>query len=579
VSAAETDQPGGRLIAGRYRLQRVLGRGSMGTVWVAYDEVLQRRVAVKEMRLPPGMPETEAAALRERTLREARAIAVLSHPNVVTLHDVVQQDGEPVVVMELVPSRSLAELLRTHGPLSGAQAATVADAVAAALQAAHRSGITHRDVKPGNVLVGANEQVKLTDFGIARKLSEVTMTTTGIMLGTPAFIAPEVASGGAVSPAADLWGLGATLFAATEGHPPYDADGDPLATVTQVVHGEVPRPAGTGPLAEVVEALMVKDPRARLPLAEVRRRIYPLLPEPGTPLFAPLDLDEPTETTRPTTAEVPAVFRPQPRPAPDAPLAADPGPLPFAAQTPASRAVAAAAPTPPPQPARSRRGRLATALLGVVAAVLFLTAAAGGFTLARVAGGRPLLPPPAGARSDPPDVPTTLQPLRPRNATAAAANSPRGGDFTISVPQDWTMFAEQRANDPANPLPPSTLVHFVSPDGVMEVTVERFPVFYPSYSVRRYLELQRSWWQKTGTYVFGRADPPDAATNRGADRQTDVTYRTVETHGTDLARSHFQRLLPQQGGMWVLEVTVPTDQEEKGQGLFDGIAPTFAPTG
>jgi tRNA A-37 threonylcarbamoyl transferase component Bud32 len=579
VSAAETHQPTGRLIAGRYRLQRVLGRGSMGTVWAAYDEVLQRRVAVKEMRLPPGMPETEAAALRERTLREARAIAVLSHPNVVTLHDVVQQDGEPVVVMELVPSRSLAELLRTHGSLSGAQAATVADAVAAALQAAHRSGITHRDVKPGNVLVGASEQIKLTDFGIARNVSEVTMTTTGIMLGTPAFIAPEVASGGAVSPAADLWGLGATLFAAVEGRPPYDADGDPLATVTQVVHGEVPRPASTGPLAEVIEALMVKDPRARMSLAEVRRRIYPLLPEPGTSLFAPLDPEEPPETTRPATVELPAAFQPPPWPAPvapDAPLAADPGPLPFA--TGPVSAPTAPVPAPPP----GRRGRVATAVLAVIAAVLFLAASGGGFALARVAGGRPLLPPPAATRYNPPDVATPLQPLRARSVTAAPANAVQGGDFTISVPQDWTTFVEQRTNDPLDPLPRSTLVHFVSPDGVMEVTVEWFPAFYSvGYSIKRYLEAQRSWWQKAGhNYLLKRTDPSlDALTGRNADQQTDLTYRTVETQVTDLRRSHFARLLPQRAGMWAVEVTVPTDREEKGQSLFDEVAPTFAPTG
>ncbi|WP_264081623.1 serine/threonine-protein kinase [Gandjariella thermophila] len=582
---ADLDHPTGRLIAGRYRLQRVLGRGSMGTVWAAYDEVLHRRVAVKEMRLPPGMPETEAAALRERTLREARAIAVLSHPNVVTLHDVVQQDGEPVVVMELVPSRSLAELLRTHGALSAAQAAAVADAVAAALQAAHRSGITHRDVKPGNVLVGANEQIKLTDFGIARNVSEVTMTTTGIMLGTPAFIAPEVAAGGAVSPAADLWGLGATLFAAVEGHPPYDADGDPLATVTQVVHGEVPRPASTGPLAEVIEALMVKDPRARMPLVEVRRRIYPLLPEPGTSVFAPLDLEEPTELTRPATAELPAFPPPRPAPVdPDAPLAADPGPLPFAPSTPSGSweswaPSTSAAPPPPaaPVPRRVRRGPVATTLLVLTAAVLFAAAAGGGFALTRVAAGRSLLPPPAAVRYEAPDVATTVRPLQPRTAGTAPAYGVPGGEFTISVPQDWTMFVEQRANDPADPLPPRTLVHFVSPDGVMEVTVERFPVYYPNYSIRRYLDALRSWWARPGhSYVLTRVAPADAASGRGPDRQTDVTYRTVETQAsTDMARSHFVRFLPQRVGLWVIDVTVPNDQEEKGQTLFDQIAPTF----
>ena len=145
------------VVAGRYRLRSVLGSGSMGTVWSAYDEFLHRPVAVKEVLLPPGVPASQADELRERTLREARAIAVLSHPNVIILHDVARENGEPFVVMELLPSRSLAHLLRDHGPLSVEQAAAVGNAVAAALEAAHAAGITHRDVKPGNVLVAADE--------------------------------------------------------------------------------------------------------------------------------------------------------------------------------------------------------------------------------------------------------------------------------------------------------------------------------------------------------------------------------------------------------------------------------------
>ena len=201
------------MIAGRYRLRSVLGSGSMGTVWSAYDEFLHRQVAVKEMKVPPGIPASQADELRERTLREARAIAVLSHPNVIVLHDVAREHDQPFVVMELLPSRSLAHILRDHGPLTVEQAAAVGIAVASALECAHEAGITHRDVKPGNVLVASDGRIKLTDFGIARNVSEATMTRTGIMLGSPAYIAPEVASGGAVTPAADLWGLGATLYA------------------------------------------------------------------------------------------------------------------------------------------------------------------------------------------------------------------------------------------------------------------------------------------------------------------------------------------------------------------------------
>ncbi|HEY2725282.1 MAG TPA: serine/threonine-protein kinase, partial [Pseudonocardiaceae bacterium] len=241
----------------------------MGTVWSAHDEVLGRPVAIKEVLLPPGIPDAEADALRERSLREARAIAALSHPNVVTLYDVAREGGAPFVVMELVASHSLAELIR-DGALPPQRVVAIGAAVAAALQAAHAAGITHRDVKPGNVLVAHDGRIKLTDFGIARNPADQTMTATGLMLGSPSYIAPEVASGGQVSAAADLWGLGATLFAAVEGRPAYDA-GDPVATVSSVVLGEVPATSCTGPLAEVISGLMRKDPAARMPLSQVRR--------------------------------------------------------------------------------------------------------------------------------------------------------------------------------------------------------------------------------------------------------------------------------------------------------------------
>ncbi len=284
MTPSPADDTGPRRIVGRYRLEHELGRGAMGTVWSAYDEVLHRAVAVKEVRLSL-VPVGERAIVRERTLREARATAMLSHPNVVTLYDVVEVGAEPYVVMELLPSRSLASYIGERGTLEQPEAAEIGSAVASALTTAHRAGITHRDVKPGNVLIGENGQIKLTDFGIARNAAEQSMTQTGTVLGSPPYIAPEVAMGRAVGPAADLWGLGATLFACIEGRPPYDA-GDPVTTVTEVVHGEVPRPAGRGPVVDVIRGLMVKDPALRMPLAAVRRRLRPLLSDPEGPILA-----------------------------------------------------------------------------------------------------------------------------------------------------------------------------------------------------------------------------------------------------------------------------------------------------
>ena len=315
--------PGGevqRLIAGRYRVDGPLGSGAMGTVWSGFDDVLQRRVALKELKIPDGMPAGEELELRERMMREARALAGLSQPNVVTVFDVLDSGGEPLVVMELVPSRNLATAISELGRLDQAQTGVVGFGTAAALRAAHKAGITHRDVKPGNVLISDDGRIKLTDFGIARNESDAPMTSAGLVLGSPAYIAPEVAAGQPVTPAADLWGLGATLFAAVEGRPPYDVNGDPVQTITEVVDGPVPRPSEPGPVFEVITGLMVKEPGDRMPLDEVRARLRPLLADPDDPIF-PGSPDVPTVMARIPGERGPAASAgtPAPRPAAEAP--------------------------------------------------------------------------------------------------------------------------------------------------------------------------------------------------------------------------------------------------------------------
>lgn len=569
------DNDTARVVAGRYRLHAVLGSGSMGTVWSAYDEFLHRPVAVKEVRLPPGVPPAQAAELRERTLREARAIAGLSHPNVIVLHDVARENDEPFVVMELVPGRSLAGLLRTHGPLSVAQAAAVGDAVAAALEAAHTAGITHRDVKPGNVLVARDGRIKLNDFGIARNMSEATMTRTGMMLGSPAYIAPEVASGGAVTPGADLWGLGATLFSAVEGRPPYDADGDPLETVGRVVHGSVPRP-GPGPLAPMIQALMAKDPSARMPLREVRRRLYPLLARPRHTLFAPELFAESGSSAAPDRADTTTtqVIKPvAPRPAVSGPveespveLASDPGPLPFGE-------VNTSADTPAPASGGGRNALAGTALV-VVAVLLFLGAAVGGFALTRTVGAQPFAPPERSApvsSSTPP-----MSDLVTRQGDATNLRGTKGGAFSIAVPEDWTRFVTQR---PGGELPPSTLVQFVSVDGKQALNVQRFD---GPLSPLEYGETLRAQWPPSG-FV-----PGESQRLSGKDGLL-LSYRTVETPEAGstaddtvraLNRTTFAQVFTSGNSLWVVSITVPTDQEGTGRTeLFDRMVPTFQLTG
>jgi hypothetical protein len=570
-----------RVIAGRYRLRRRLGQGSMGTVWEAYDEFLRRPVAVKEVLLPPGIPDTEADELRERTLREARAIAALSHPNVITLHDVARENDDPFVVTEYMPAHSLAELLRVLGPLDTTVGAAIADAVAAGLAAAHDVGITHRDVKPGNVLVGGNGQVKLTDFGIARNVSERTMTSTGIMLGSPSYIAPEVAAGREVTPAADLWGLGATLFAMVEGHAPSDVDGSALEIINLVVQGEVPRPSASGPLAEVVAALMVKEPGDRIPLAEVRNRLHPLLPPPTTPLLSEDDLaklsdpdKQPTKLTpKPKPAAPPLPPPPAlPQPPAQAPvdvpqLAPAPGPLPFEAT--ARRALP-----------RRGRGRVASAVLVVVAIVLFCGAAGGGFALARVVGGEPVLPPATTSQQTHAPAPSTKVPdLELQTGDAATVNGVQGGGYAVSVPAGWMRFVEERAIDADLR---STRIYYVSNDGRQMLTVERFYGYFPDHSTNDYVDSLAD--DENQTYT--KSDPTPVKGLDGGQPGAQLTYRT-KTRAENLApgarnlnRVTFANLLPLGGDLWVLAVTVPVDQEDTGRSqLFDRITQTFKVTG
>ena len=253
----------GCVVAGRYELLDRIGQGAMGTVWRARDQVLARDVAVKEVRLPDLMPARDREILRERTLREARVSAKLSHPCVVTVHDVIEADDTPWIVMELVIARSLERVLAEDGPLPPRRVAETGLMLLGALASAHAAGIVHRDVKPGNVLLTRDGRAVLTDFGIAAVDGDPALTQTGMVVGTPGFCAPERIRGVAASPASDLWSLGATLYAAVEGRGPFDGHGSPMAVLASIVHSDPPPARLAGPLEAVIEALMSKDPAQR----------------------------------------------------------------------------------------------------------------------------------------------------------------------------------------------------------------------------------------------------------------------------------------------------------------------------
>ena len=252
----------GRLVAGRYRLTERIGRGGMGTVWRAEDEVLARQVALKQLHPRPHLSDDELATLYERTRREARSAARVVHPNVVVVHDVVDDDGRPCVVMEYVPAPTLADLLDGGRTLPPEEAARIGLGMIAALRAAHAAGVLHRDVKPGNVLLGPGDRVVLTDFGIALTAGSSTLTQTGQMVGSIPYMAPERLRGLTPGPASDLWSLGATLYQALEGRPPFRRD-TAMETAYAIVTDPVEPMRRAGPLEPLVELLLSKDPADR----------------------------------------------------------------------------------------------------------------------------------------------------------------------------------------------------------------------------------------------------------------------------------------------------------------------------
>ncbi|AXX31521.1 protein kinase [Actinosynnema pretiosum subsp. pretiosum] len=282
----------GELIAGRYRLESLVGQGAMGVVWRGRDEEQDRVIAVKL--LEESVRSADSSAW---IAREGRIATRLRHPNAITVHDVVEHDGTPCLVMEYLPSHSLGALLDERGPLPPGEVARIGGLVASALTAAHQAGIVHRDVTPYNILISHDDgDVKITDFGVARAVGEGTVTDARQVVGTPAFLAPEVASGESASHASDVFSLGSTLYTAVEGHPPFGRlEDNPYALLRRAAKGEVTPPRTTGPLADVLVLLMAREPDHRPTMAQARQMLQataegkPLppaartLPAPGAP--------------------------------------------------------------------------------------------------------------------------------------------------------------------------------------------------------------------------------------------------------------------------------------------------------
>jgi serine/threonine protein kinase/sugar lactone lactonase YvrE len=366
VSGSETGM-GVRLVAGRYRLVRELGRGGMGVVWLAEDQLVGRQVAVKELRPPQGLADSDREVYGRRALQEARSAARVHHPGAVGLYDVLPATGADdavYLIMELVEGPTLAEIIERGGPLPGPQIAAVGLQLLSVLDAAHALGVVHRDIKPGNIIIAAG-QAKLTDFGIAHSVGDPRLTRTGVM-GTQAYLAPELFESAPISPAADLWSLGATLYHAAEGRGPFER-ATTGATLRAILIEDLPAPTCPPPLAAAITGLLQRDPARRATTSQARACL-----QQATALAVP---QSPQPSPVPQPASPPGGTRP---PAPHSAPAASPQPTWQQARTTLS-------PSPPPlprqavpailRPGKPGHSRRLPIIAAVTAAALVVTAA------------------------------------------------------------------------------------------------------------------------------------------------------------------------------------------------------------
>ena len=430
------------MIAGRYTLDSEVGRGGMGVVWRGEDQVLGRDVALKRIGLAPG----GASKNLLRAEREAKLAASLNHPNVVAVFDLVVENDEHWLVMEHVPSRNLSALARKRR-IAPDEAARILGQAADGLAAAHGAGIVHRDVKPSNILVTADGQVKLTDFGIARASQDATLTQTGMVTGSPAYMAPEVASGKPASPASDVWSLGATLYHALSGKPPYEVQDNVVAALYRIVNEEPPRLSDAGWLAPVLEGTMATDPADRWSMDQVREYLLAgpeaaQVPDPRATATLPSRLAD-TVTTRLPGALASGVASARSRRGDTAET-----PTTDPATTPVTSPAPAPAPDVAHEPRRNRRrGRMTAWLVGAAAvllAALVITAA-----LRSGDDGTDTAADPAPDSSTTPSATASPDAAEPTEATAPEAEEMESfvEDYVATAPQDrdatWTQLTPQ----------------------------------------------------------------------------------------------------------------------------------------
>jgi tRNA A-37 threonylcarbamoyl transferase component Bud32 len=523
----------GQLLAGRYRLADPIGSGGMGRVWRAHDEVLHRAVAIKELTAALYVSESDQAVLLARTRAEARAAARINHSAVVTVHDVLDHDSRPWIVMELVEGHSLADAVKEQGRVEPTEAARIGLWVLRALRAAHAAGVLHRDVKPGNVLLGRDGRVLLTDFGIAQIEGDTTITRTGEVVGSVDYLAPERIRGHDPGPSSDLWALGATLYTAVEGRSPFRRT-TPLNTMQAVVEEEPAEPRYAGPLAPVIAALLHKDPAAR-PDMVAAEQLLAEAAEGRRPSAAQVYV--PTQHARYLPEERAQGARPGPETAAGTPYPPMTGPTRVAGPPPYGPGPGAGAGTGAAQPPKRRRLRK-LALVVAVAAIV------GGGTAAALQQGDQAGQSESGGTS----ASASPTPSTPSTPSATSFDSPGDGvpsswirvkdeaGFSLYLPKGW------KREEHGKKVGGLQQVDY-TPDGgehLVRIAVDTSPDFYDPYehqldleqqlkrrlvdykrvSLRRdlYRDRESSRWEYTWTALAKDTGSP------GSYRGVDVTY-------------------------------------------------------
>jgi eukaryotic-like serine/threonine-protein kinase len=520
----------GRLIADRYRLTEHIGSGAMGVVWQAHDERLHRTVALKQLLLQPGLSAAEAHEARERAMREGRIAARLQHPNAVTVYDVVEDDGQPVLIMEYVPSKSLSAVLDERGPLAPTEVARIGAQVATALTIAHTAGIVHRDIKPGNVLLADDGTVKITDFGISRATGDVTVTATGMLAGTPAYLAPEVAKGENPGPPSDVFSLASTVYAAVEGQPPFGLGENTLALLHLVAACRTIPPRKAGPLTLVLSQMLRANPNDRPTMAEACRALNAIaagqtaLPNLGpntgpTPVQTPARPDIPVMSG---SADTVRTFPPRPPQQYGMPMAQQGPPTPpraYPAQHPQARPRPRQRPNSGPSAASLlMRKRLLTALAVVLAILLGIIVA--NFFVDT-----------SGDQSSAPSIPLP--------STSTAAGQPSVADQPIATETpSWTTAANETSLTTAPP-PPTATVKPTSATAVAEVraycallpqqTAQAWQLLSPAeQSLSGGFDAYQQTWSGVSAVQIGAAVPHGASTVVARIRLTDTSGKASD---------------------------------------------------